>query len=237
MASTSHLKRNSMPASWPVKKKNITFVVNPNPGSHKREYVIPVVILLRDLLGVAATSKEAKQIVHNKEVLVNGKKVNDIKTPVGIFDIFEIKQANEKYVVLFNNVGRINLIPTKDNLIYLKITGKKVLGNDKFQFNFMNGFNLIVDKKSFTTAKVNDTLVYDFDKKKVSSIINFKEGNFVYIFDGKFKGTLAQVKSFINYNGVAKDIVVLDINGEEQSTVKDYCYVVGTKKTDIKRFA
>ena len=226
-----------MPASWPVKKKNITFVVSPNPGSHKREYVVPVVILLRDLLGVAATSKEVKQIVHNEEVLINGKKVNDIKTPVGIFDIFEIKKTNEKYVLLFNQVGRINLVPTKDDLIYLKITGKKILSNNKFQFNFMNGFNILIDKKSFSTAKVNDTVVYDFTKKKVSSIINLKEGNFVYVFDGKFKGTLAEIKSFINYNGVSKDIIVLDIEGKEQSTIKDYCYVIGTKKTDIKRFA
>ncbi len=225
-----------MPASWPVKKKNITFITKPNPGSHKRDYVTPVVVLLRDKLGYAATAKEAKQIVHNEEILINGKRVNDIKTPCGLFDIFEIKKTKEKYIVSFNEVGRLNLIPTKDNLIYLRVSGKKLLGKDKFQLNFMNGFNLVVDKKTFQTVKVNDTIVYDFDKKKITSIINLKEGNFVYIFDGKFQGKLAEVKSFITYNGVSKDIAVLDINGKETSTAKDYCYVIGSKKTDLKRF-
>ena len=196
MASTSHLKRTSMPASWPVKKKNIKFVTKPNPGSHKREYVTPVVVLLREQLGYAATAKEAKQIVHNEEILINGNRVNDIKTACGLFDVFEIKKTNEKYVVLFNEVGRLNLVPTKDDLIYLKVTGKKILGNDKFQLNFMNGFNTKVDKKTFESTKVNSTVVYDLDKKAVLEILDLKEGNFVYVFDGKFQGKFGEIKGF-----------------------------------------
>ena len=226
-----------MPASWPVKKKNIKFIAKPNPGSHKIAYVTPVVILLRDILNYAGTAKEVKQIVHNEEILINGNRVNDIKTACGLFDIFEIKKTDEKYMVLLNTVGRLNLIPVKDNLIFLKVSGKRILGKEKYQLNFMNGFNIVCDKKIFQTVRVNDTIIYDFNKKKISSILNLKEGNFVYIFDGKFQGKFAQIKSFINYNGVSKDIAVLDIDGNEASTAKQYCYVVGTKKTDLKRFS
>lgn len=236
MASTSHLKRNSMPASWPVKKKNITFTTKPNPGSHKREYVTPIVILLRDFLGYAATAKEVKQIVHNEEILINNKKVNDIKTACGLFDIIEIKKTNKKFILLFNELGRLKLVPAKDDLIYLRVSGKKVLGNAKFQLNFMNGFNIVVDKKVFSTTKVNDTIVYDLSKNKVKSVLNLKEGSFVYIFDGKFQGKFAEVKSFTLYNGISKDIANIEINSEEASTIKDYCYVIGTKKSDLVRF-
>ena len=236
MASTSHLKRNSMPTFWPVKKKNIKFVVKPKPGSHKMNYVIPILIVLREKLNYAATSKEAKQILYNEEVLVNGKRIKDIKFPVGIFDIVEIKKTNEKYLVLYDEVGKVKLTPTKTDNLYFRVVGKKLVKGGIFQLNFMNGFNLSVDKKTYDKTKISDTLVYDFMKRKIVSIINMKEGNFVYVFDGKFKGKIGQIKSFIHYNGVSRDIVVLDLDNKEQSTAKDYCLVIGTKKTDVKEF-
>jgi len=236
MASISHLKRTSMPNSWPVKKKNITFIGKPNPGSHKRKYVVSALILLREQIGYAATSKEAKQIIYNEEVLLNGKRITDIKTPCGIFDIFEIKKTSEKYIILFDKVGKINLVSTKDDLIYLRIASKKVLSADKFQLNFMNGYNLLIDKKTFTGIKVQDTIVFDYNKKKIMSTLNLKAGNFVYIFDGKFKGNFGILKEIINNHGVSKETVTLEIDGKENTTIKEFCYVIGSKKEDLKRF-
>jgi len=236
MANTRHLKRHSMPTSWPVKRKNITFVAKPQPGSHKRDYVTSVVVLLRDELGYAQTSKEAKRIVHEEEILVNGKKVTDIKSAVGIFDVFEIKKTSEKFTVLFNEVGRLKLVATKEDLIYLKVSKKTLTPGKKCQLNFMNGFNLLVDEKTFAGVKVNDTVVYDFAKKKISSIMNLKEKAQVYFFDGKFKGQFGEVKSFIAYNGLARDVAQVEINETEHNTAKDYCFVIGAKKADIKRF-
>ena len=237
MANSIHLKRHSMPISWPVKRKNITFVAKPNPGSHKLEYVVPVVVLLRDHLGYASTAKEVKRLIHTNEVLVNGKKVNDIKKPVGLFDIFEIKETGEKYTVLFSDVGgRLKLVPTKDDLIYLKVSGKKTLPSNKYQLNFMNGFNILVDEKTFNNTKVNDTVVYDLKSKKIKEVLPLKEGVFVYIFDGKFRGKFAKYVSVIEYNGITKDVANVEINGVTHSTSKDYCYVVAKDEKSLERF-
>lgn len=233
---SQHLKRTSMPKSWPVKKKNIKFIAKPNAGSHKLKYVSSMVILIRDVLKFASTSKEVKRVLHQEEILVNGKRIQDIKAAIGMFDVIEIKKLAEKYILLFDEVGRIKLVPTKEDLIYLKVSKKTVTPGKKYQLNFMNGFNFFVTKKEFIGTKVNDTVVYDFAKKKMSSILNLKENNFVYVFDGKFQGKFGQVKSFISYNGVAKDVVSLDVEGVEQNTAKDYCFVVGAKKEDLGRF-
>lgn len=237
MASTGHLKRHSMPNAWPVQRKTITFVSRPNPGSHKRDYVASALILLRDVLGYAHTTKEAKFIVNNQEVLVNGKKVTDIKTPVGLFDVFELPLVKEKFVMLFDTVGRVRLQATKDKNLTLKVSKKTKVKGGKFQLNAMNGFNVLVDEKTFNSVSVNDSIVYNVEKKAVEEVLALKEGNFVYIFDGKFQGQLGQIKSFIGYNGVTRDLVQLEVNGEEHQTAKDYAYVIGSKKTDMKRFA
>lgn len=236
MGNNQHLKRHTAPTAWPIKRKNITFIAKPNPGSHKSEYVTPIVVILRDILGYAETSKEVKLIIHNEEVLVNNKRVQDIKFPVGLFDIIEIKKTKEKFVALFDKVGKVKLIPTKDNNVYLKVTKKTQLANKKYQLNFMNGFNTLVDEKTFKTTKVNDSVVFDLDKKKISSVLSLKEGNYVFLFEGKFKGQFGEIKGFTLYNGLTKDLVQIQIGDTIHNTAKDYCYVIGAKKSDLKRF-
>jgi len=237
MGNNQHLKRHGMPTLWSAERKNEKFIAKPNPGSHKMKYVVPVVVLLRDILKYAKTSKEAKLIIHDDEVLVNGKKITDIKFAIGIFDVLEIKKTNEKYVVVFNELGKVKLTQVKDDLLFLKVTSKTALKENKFQLNFMNGFNLIVDKKVFASTKVNDTVVFDFVKKKIIETISLKEGAFVYIFDGKFQGSAGKLKSFDIYSGLTRDVAHIDIEGHVHTTAKDYCFAVGTKKEDLKRFA
>lgn len=234
---SSHLKRHSMPKSWPLQRKVITFVSKPNPGSHKRKYVVSVLILLRDILGVAKNTKEAKFIIHTHEILVNGKKVSDIKMPVGIFDVFEIPLTNQKYLVLFNNVGRINLVDYKENNLVLKVVSKQKLKGNKFQISCLNGYTLLVDEKMFNSINVNDSVLYDYASKKIESLYPLKEGNFVYIFDGKYQGKIGKVTGFVSYFGVSKDLIEMDVNGEHHQTAKDYAYVIGLKESDLKRFA
>lgn len=226
-----------MPVSWPVKRKNITFVGKPNPGSMKREYVVSVTVLLRDVLGYAQTAKDVKYIVNNGQIVVNGREVKDAKFACGIFDVFEIKKTNEKYVILFSAEEKnLKLVPTKDDLIYLKVAGKTITPGKKFQMNFSNGYNLLVDEKTFKSVSVQDTVVYDFANKKVVSTIALKEGVFAYIFDGNFKGHFAQIKSFVSYKGLTRDVAQITLDNAEHSTAKDYCFVVGEKKEDLKRF-
>jgi len=237
MGNNQHLKRHVMPTLWPAERKNEKFITKPNPGSHKIKYVVPMVVLLRDVLKYAKTTKEAKFIIHESEVLVNGKKVEDVKFAVGFFDVVEIKKINEKYVVVFDDLGKVKLNPVKDDLVYLKISSKTILPSKKYQLNFMNGFNLIVDEKMFKQVNVNDSIIYDFNKKKIVGNVELKEGNFVYIFDGKFQGNSGKISSFMIYNGLTRDVANIEIDGHIHTTAKDYCFAVGDKKEDLKRFA
>ncbi len=233
MANSRHLKRNSMPTSWPVQRKTITFIGRPKSGSHKRDYVVSTLILLRDVLQYAHTTKEAKYVVNEQEFLVNGRKITDVKSPVGMFDVIEIPAMKEKFVMLFNEYGRIKLVSSKDSVVTLKVSGKSKTKGNKFQLNFMNGYNILVDEKTFKSLSVEDSIEYDFTKKTVSKTLPLKEGSSVYVFDGKYRGSLGTVKSFVNYSGVTRDTVQVEINGTVQTTAKDYCYVIA----DIKRFA
>ncbi|NCC70434.1 hypothetical protein EOM09_02535 [bacterium] len=138
--------------------------------------------------------------------------------------------------VQIDEFGKFKLIDVKDDLLYLKISSKKLLSGKKFQLNMENGFNLLVDEKMFNSVKVNETVLYDFIKKKIISVISLKEGNYVYVIDGNYKGKLAKVIDFTNYNGLSRDLVSIEFEGSTHSTAKDYCFPVANKIEDLKRF-
>lgn len=234
MANTRHLKRHSMPLSWGVKRKNIAFITRPQPGSHSREYVTSTLVLLRDVLKYAQTTKEAKYIVKNEKIVVNGREIKEIKAPIGLFDVIEIPTTKEKFMVLFNEHGKLKLVDRKENSMYLKVTKKSMTKGGKFQLNFMNGYNMLVDEKTFKGVQVDDSVEFDFTKKKIVKTIPLKEKTFVYIFDGKFQGNVGEIKSFVHYNGLAVDTADVVIGKETHTTARHYCFALGTKKEDIK---
>ena len=231
-----HLKRTSMPTSWNLKRKNTTFVKKPNPGSHKKNLTTSIVNLLRDELKFALNLKEAKFIVSSSNIFVNGKKVNDTKFPVGIFDLVEFKDISKKFMVILNEFGKISLLETKEDLIFLKVTSKTILKKRGLQINFANGYNIFTDEKVSNKAGVGDTILYDFKNKKIVKIQSLKEGIFAYIFDGKFKGNFCKITNILNFNGLSADKIEILINGKKNSTAKKYCFVIGEEEVFEKFF-
>ncbi len=83
---TKHQKRLSVPNSWPVERKTDVFTVKAGGGPHGEDGV-PLVVLLRDVLGYVDSTKEARYALSEDSILVNGVAINDEQRPIGIFDI------------------------------------------------------------------------------------------------------------------------------------------------------
>ncbi|ELY95241.1 30S ribosomal protein S4e, partial [Natrialba hulunbeirensis JCM 10989] len=83
---TKHQKRLSVPKSWPVERKTEVFTVKAGAGPHGEEGV-PLVVLLRDVLGYVDSKKEARYALSEDSILINGEPINDEQRPIGIFDI------------------------------------------------------------------------------------------------------------------------------------------------------
>lgn len=233
MANRRHLKRHSMPTSWPTHRKTHTFVTRPKPGSMKRKYVVPVVVFLRDVLKLIHTTKEAKFVVSKELVKINGKVVRDSKAPIGMFDIVEIAKVDKKCIFIFDTNGRVKVLDVKDNNLFTKVVGKTLLKGGNVQINTLNGFNIIVTPKEAAKIATNSTVVIDINTKKVSSNLPLEVNSEIYIVDGKYKGSFGIVKEFTHYNGVAPDLVTLDIGKDTHITAKEYCFVVDkTRRVD-----
>ena len=143
---SKHQKRISAPRSWPIQRKEHYWTVKPRPGAHPANHSIPLLILVRDLLKLADNTKEAKRVLHEGNILVNGKIRKDPKYLVGIFDIISIPKIEKHYRVLTDRKGKLTFTQIKEEDSKTKlcrINNKTIVKGGKVQLNMHDGRNII----------------------------------------------------------------------------------------------
>ncbi|MFT4305179.1 MAG: hypothetical protein ACMXX8_03725 [Candidatus Woesearchaeota archaeon] len=223
----SHLKRIAVPKTWPIERKRLTFVTKSYP-TVKIEMGLPLGYVIRDLLKLASTMKEVKHILNNNYIFINGVHRKNIKHVLGFMDVLSIKDTNEYYRLLFNKYGKLYLqkIDEKESKVRPnRITDKKILPKGKLQVNFMNGYNLIVDRKDL---KVGDVLLLEMPSKKIIEVLSLQKNSPVYLFSGNHVGKSGKVVDFDTNE------IVVNIGKENVRTKRVYAFVIGKDKPLIK---
>ena len=94
----SHLKRLNAPKSWPISRKRNMWITRPSSGPHKLVESMPLNTILKELLKYPKITKEVKNILNKKEILVDKIPRKDIGFPVGIYDVIEIPKTKEYFL-------------------------------------------------------------------------------------------------------------------------------------------
>lgn len=196
-----HLKRQTISKLWPVPRKaRTTYVVKPNFSEDKG---LPVLVVLRDILKVAANRKEVKQIIHEKNLLVNMHPVVDDKNSVVLFDTLTFVPTKKSFRLEFSKNGKFDLVEIKENEAgkkISKITNKKILRGKKIQLNFGDGRNILSNEKCL----VNDSVILNLQNKKVEKILPMKEKAKVLVLEGKHTGETGVIEEILSDKKMAK---------------------------------
>ncbi|MEM4733906.1 MAG: S4 domain-containing protein, partial [Candidatus Bathyarchaeia archaeon] len=104
---TGRLKRKVAPSFWPIHKKEFYWAVRPSAGPHSLEKCLPLAVVLRDILGVAENRKEAKSILAQGKVYVDGKIRRSDDFPVGLMDVIAIPELDKFFRLLPSHKGLI----------------------------------------------------------------------------------------------------------------------------------
>lgn len=184
-----HLKRQEISKNWPLPRKGSVYVVRPKSNLDK---TIPILVIIRDILGIAKTKKEVKKIIHEKNVIINGKIVYDEKNSIGLFDVLSIPLIKKNYKLDLTENGKFKLDEIKESesgTKIAKITNKTLIKGKKIQLNFSDGRNILSQEK----CKTNDSALINFKTKKIEKIIPLKENSKVIIFSGKHIGEVGKI--------------------------------------------
>lgn len=218
----AHLKRINAPRTWTIKRKENVFITRPDPSGHKLGECMPLNLIIKEFLGLAKTTKEVRDIVYNKEVMVDGKRRKRIAYGVGLFDVIEIPELNKAYRMLFNNKGKLVMQEIEDKEKHLKpkkIIKKTTLKKAHIQLNFSDGCNSLVDKDHY---KVGDVVIMNCKENKIIDHLTFEKGNYVYFTGGKQIGKYGRIEN------VEKDIISFKTDdGMVLETAKEYAFIIG----------
>ena len=192
---------------------------------------MPAVTVLRDMVGIVDTAREAKRIIGNREFFVDGKAVKNPKAPVGFMDIVSVPKMGLYFRMLLTDKGKLTLVPvdeaeTKWELC--RIDDKTLVKGGKVQLNLSGGRNLLLDKNDY---KCGDTLKVTFEGQEILDHYPLAENATVFIKEGSHAGQVRKVKEVEIIKGPA-DNLVLFTDGSE--TVVSNCFVIGADAPAIK---
>lgn len=225
-----HQKRVASPTSWPVTKKTHAWVVGANAGPHSKETGIPLLVVIRDMLKIANNSREAKSIINEGNVLVDGVIRRDYKYMTGLFDIISLPALNDYYRLLLDAKKRFRLYKESPDAGKLcRINDKTIVKKGAVQLNLHDGSNQLAsnDYKTF------DTVILSLPDRQIVKHIPYKPGNIAMVVGGEHSGEIGKIKQIRKVRGSGTNMVAIS-NEQEFETIEDYVFVIGESTPEIK---
>jgi small subunit ribosomal protein S4e len=212
-----------------VPKKTSKWTVSPRPGPHKKFESIPLQILVRDILNLVETGKEAKTIIRKGKIFVDGKPRKDHAFVVGLMDVVSIPELKKFYRIIPTAKGLSPIeIPEAESKVKLcRINDKKVLTKGRIQLNLHDGKNILVPKDDYKTG---DSLLLQLPEQKIVDHVKLENGSLVLIYKGKNMGKIGEVKEIIEVRSREPNKLICEIEGKKTETIKDYVFTIGKNK-------
>jgi len=239
----AHLKREAAPAFWPIHRKELMWTVKPSSGPHPIHQCIPLVIMVREVLGLAKTRNEVKKIVSQGKIVVDGRVIRDERFPVGLMDIISIPEVKQTYRVVPSEKGLILHPIDKDEAKFkiCRIENKKTLDRGNVELNLHDGRNLMVSVKSAQKPEEDvyttfNTLKVSVPEQEILEQLKLEKGSLAIFADGKNVGKYGTVTSIVKQTGQKQKnflITIQNEKGESYQTILKYAFAVGDKRLKI----
>lgn len=232
-----HLKRKPAPRFWPIPRKEFEWAVKPKPGPHPIPRCLPLALIVRDMLGYAKTLKEAKIILSQGKILVDGKLQKSLHYPAGLMDVISIPEVDEHYRILPSEKGLILHKIGKDEASFklCRIENKRVVKNGHVQLNLHDGRNVLVrvtDAKNpqedvFETL---NTLKIGLPQQEVMEQMKLSKDAFGLVVGGKNMGKygkIIDIEEIPNRKRRSLLATMEDKDGNRFQTTLNFVFVVG----------
>ncbi|MFH2106575.1 MAG: 30S ribosomal protein S4e [Candidatus Micrarchaeota archaeon] len=222
---THHQKRIAIAKEIPISdKKKYKWMIQTAPGPHPKKHSIPMVVVLREILGLAKTSDEAKRILTKRMVLIDGKVRKGLNFPLGIMDVISFPAIEKYYRIVLDSKGKLRPVPIHKNeseMKILKVIRKHVAPKGTLVVTFHDGKNLVADNN----LSVGDSIAFSLKDFKLASLLKLENGCRCLIREGKHAGTVATLKQILKRDG-RDDEAVVNTDKDEFITVAKYLFVV-----------
>jgi small subunit ribosomal protein S4e len=200
-------------------------------------------VVLRDILGFAQTRKEAKTIVSQGKICVDGKVRRRDDFPVSIMDVISISDANECFRILPSEKGLTLHSIDKEEALFkpCRIENKTVEKNGHIQLSLHDGSNTLVkvadpkkpDEDVYNTL---DTIKISLPEKQILEHVKMKKNYFAIITGGKNVGKYGKIVEVESAEGKKRRnalVIIEDEKGNRYQTILNFVFAIGEKQPVI----
>ena len=206
--------------------------MTPRPGPHKKFESIPLAVILRDILHVAATGSEAEKTIRARKIFVDGKARKDPHYPAGLFDVISFPGQKKNYRIVPSAKGLqvVEISESEAKKKIAKIVNKTVIKKGKLQLNLHDGKNLLADGD----YKTGDSLLLQLPELKIIEHLKLEKGNLGIVSKGVSSGKVGTIKEIIEAKASGKKTISVDLEGTKEEVLADRFFVIGKESPAIK---
>jgi len=233
IAGSKKLKRQMAPSFWGISRKNKRFAITVRPGSHSKAHSIPTAILLRDILKIVTTLREAKSTIYGGKVTIDGVKRKSLHHSIGLMDVVELENISDVYrfVPKDNQILKpLKINETEKTKKLAKIVSKTSIKGGKTQLGFHDGRSMISD----IAVNVWDSCLLEIPKQKILEVIKLEQGCQVIVTRGINAGQIGTVKKIEEGTFSLPRRVLLELGERKIEISTEIIMVVGKEKPVIQ---
>ena len=226
-----------------IPRKQFTWVIKPSPGAHSLKNCLPISLIIRDILELAKTRKEAKKIVTQGNVYVDGKIRRKDDFPVGLMDVISFVGLNKYYRLVPSHKGLIvNSIDKEEAKFKLfRVENKTILKNNNIQYAFHDGSTILFKSEDSTKVpqvsyETFDVLKLSIPEKEIIDQLKTEEDNIAVITGGKNigkHGKIVEIEKIVAKKRRNALVMIEDETGKRYQTIMDFIFVIGKTKSLI----
>jgi len=222
-----HMKRMFAPSHWMLDKLTGHYAPKPTAGPHKLRECLPLMVLLRNRLKYALNYKEAKTILVQRLVKVDGKIRTTHSYPAGFMDVITLEKTKENFRLLHDTKGRFVVHKiSADEAQYKLCKVNKIIKGAK-------GVNQVVTHDGRTVRfpspeiKVGDSIRLEIATGKILDSVKFEHGNVCTITGGNNIGRVGLFQHREKHQGGHDIIHLEDSTGQKFATREQNVMVIG----------
>jgi len=146
-----------------------------------------------------------------------------------LFDVIKIPKLDKSYRMVFDEKGRYVPIEIEDDDLKLyKIVNKTMVRGGRIQLNLFDGTNILAGNE----YKTKDSILMKIPEKEIVDHLPFEIGALVMVTGGGHAGEIGRIKDYKIVRSSAPNLVTVESEKGEFTTIVDYIFVVGRKDSD-----
>jgi small subunit ribosomal protein S4e len=233
IAGSKKLKRQMAPLFWGINRKNKRFAITVKPGSHSKNRSIPTALLLRDVLKVVTTLREAKSVIYNGKVNVDGVIRKSLHHSIGLMDVIELQGISDIYRLVPTHghiLQPIKIDSSEKSKKIVKVTSKTTTKGKKTQLGFHDGRTIIADNN----VNVGDSCLIQIPEQKILDVIKLEKDSLVIVTRGANTGQIGHLNNINEATFTLPKRINLTVDKKKFEMPSDLVIVIGKEKPVIQ---